>query len=102
MGQLPKNEPNFNKSIKMEVGIEECLHIEFKYKKRYYHLNDVVEGDIHFMLVRIKIKYMELAVIRREMSGEGLIHNAAANRGYQNNVVGGGNVNSIGNADSGG
>lgn len=82
--QLLKNAPRLNQAIKMEVGIEECLHIEFQYKKRYYHLNDVIEGDIHFMLVRIKIKYMELAVIRREMSGEGLLHNATANRGYQN------------------
>lgn len=99
--QLIKNEPRLNQAIKMEVGIEECLHIEFQYKKRYYHLNDVIEGDIHFMLVRIKIKYMELAVIRREMSGEGLIHNATANRGYQNNAVanGGGGANS---ADGGG
>ena len=67
--QLIKNEPRLNEEIKMEVGIEECLHIEFQYKKRYYHLNDFIEGNIHFMLVRIKIKYMELAVIRREMIG---------------------------------
>lgn len=67
--QLIKNEPQLNEPIKMEVGIEECLHIEFQYQKRYYHLNDCIEGNIHFMLVRIKIKYMELAVIRREMIG---------------------------------
>ena len=70
--QIVKQEPRLNQPIKMEVGIEECLHIEFQYKKRYYHLNDVIEGEIHFLLVRIKIKYMELAVIRRETSGEGL------------------------------
>ena len=70
--QLIKEEPRLNEPIKMEVGIEECLHIEFQYQKRYYHLNDCIEGNIHFMLVRIKIKYMELAVIRRESIGEGL------------------------------
>jgi len=67
--QMIKQSPRLNEPIKMEVGIEECLHIEFQYGKRYYHLNDFIEGNIHFMLVRIKIKYMELAVIRREMSG---------------------------------
>jgi vacuolar protein sorting-associated protein 26 len=72
--QLLKSEPRLNEAIKMEVGIEECLHIEFQYQKRYYHLNDVIEGNIHFMLVRIKIKYMELAVIRRETSGEGVVN----------------------------
>lgn len=69
---VPKPEPTLNEAIKMEVGIEECLHIEFTYSKRFYHLNDYIVGNIHFLLVRIKIKYMELAVIRRETSGEGV------------------------------
>lgn len=62
--------PAINEPIKMEVGIEDCLHIEFEYEKRYYHLKDVIIGKIHFLLVKIKIKYMELAVIRRETSGD--------------------------------
>ena len=57
--------------LKMEVGIEDCLHIEFEYNKSKYHLKDVVLGKIDFLLVRIKIKYMELAVIRRESAGSG-------------------------------
>lgn len=57
--------------IKMEVGIEDCLHIEFEFDKQKYHLKDVILGKIYFLLVRIKIKYMELAVIRREAAGTG-------------------------------
>ena len=53
----------------MEVGIEDCLHIEFEYNKSKYHLADVVTGKIYFLLVRIKIKHMELAIIRRESAG---------------------------------
>jgi len=49
--------------IKLEVGIEECLHIEFEYNKNRYHLKDVIIGKVSFLLVRIKIKYMELAII---------------------------------------
>uniref|UniRef100_K7N1L6 Uncharacterized protein n=1 Tax=Glycine max TaxID=3847 RepID=K7N1L6_SOYBN len=52
--------PPFNNSIKMEVGIEECLHREFEYGKSKYHLKDVIVGKIYFLLVRIKIKTMEL------------------------------------------
>lgn len=55
--------------MKLEVGIEDCLHIEFEYDRTRYHLSDVVTGRVNFLLVRIKIKYMELAVIRREASG---------------------------------
>jgi len=55
----------------MEVGIEECLHIEFEYNKGKYHLKDCVVGKVYFFLVRIKIKYMELCLIRRETIGTG-------------------------------
>ena len=69
--------PASNEAIKMEVGIEDCLHIEFEYERRAYHLLDTITGKIHFLLVRIKIKHMELAVIRRETSGEGVAAAAA-------------------------
>ena len=36
--------PEINPSIKMEVGIEECLHIEFEYDKSKYHMKDVVSS----------------------------------------------------------
>ena len=60
-----------NHAIKMEVGIEDCLHIEFEYNKSKYHLKDVIVGKIYFLLVRIKIKHMELSIVRRETTGSG-------------------------------
>ncbi|KAF5900713.1 vacuolar protein sorting-associated protein 26A, partial [Clarias magur] len=63
--------PDVNNSIKMEVGIEDCLHIEFEYNKSKYHLKDVIVGKIYFLLVRIKIQHMELQLIKKEMTGIG-------------------------------
>ncbi|KAK3101297.1 hypothetical protein FSP39_002484 [Pinctada imbricata] len=63
--------PDMNNSIKMEVGIEDCLHIEFEYNKSKYHLKDVIVGKIYFLLVRIKIKHMEIQIIKRESTGTG-------------------------------
>lgn len=63
--------PELNNSIKMEVGIEDCLHIEFEYAKSKYSLKDVVVGKIYFLLVRIKIKHMEVELRRRESTGTG-------------------------------
>eukprot|EP00300_Choanocystis_sp_HF-7_P007461 c15306_g1_i1.p2 GENE.c15306_g1_i1~~c15306_g1_i1.p2 ORF type:complete len:308 (+),score=72.02 c15306_g1_i1:34-924(+) len=63
--------PEINNSIKMEVGIEDCLHIEFEYNKSKYHLRDAVIGKVYFLLVRIKIKHMEIAIIKRESTGSG-------------------------------
>ncbi|KAL1958623.1 hypothetical protein VTO42DRAFT_4220 [Malbranchea cinnamomea] len=61
--------PEVNTPIKMDVGIEDCLHIEFEYSKSKYHLKDVIVGRIYFLLVRLKIKHMELSIIRRETTG---------------------------------
>lgn len=63
--------PDALNSIKMEVGIEDCLHIEFEYNKSKYHLKDVIVGKIYFLLVRIKIKHMEISIIKRETTGSG-------------------------------
>lgn len=63
--------PDMNNPIKMEVGIEDCLHIEFEYNKSKYHLKDTIIGKIYFLLVRIKIKHMEIAIIKRESTGTG-------------------------------
>lgn len=57
--------------IKMEVGVEGCLHIELEYDKSAYHLKDVVIGKVYFSIVRLKIKYMEIDIIRLETCGSG-------------------------------
>ena len=62
--------PEINNSIKMEVGIEDCLHIEFEYNRSKYHLKDVVIGKIYFLLVRLKIKHMEIEIRKRESTGD--------------------------------
>uniref|UniRef100_A0A0X3NQM0 Vacuolar protein sorting-associated protein 26B n=2 Tax=Schistocephalus solidus TaxID=70667 RepID=A0A0X3NQM0_SCHSO len=66
--RLPQPDTN----IQMEVGIEESLHIEFEYNKSCYHLEDVIVGKIYFLLVRVKIKYMEIQILRREATGIGV------------------------------
>uniref|UniRef100_A0A7S2C2A7 Vacuolar protein sorting-associated protein 26 n=1 Tax=Octactis speculum TaxID=3111310 RepID=A0A7S2C2A7_9STRA len=67
--QIVSPPPDAVVPIKMEVGIEECLHIEFEYDKKFYHLKDIIIGKVFFLLVRIKIKHMEVNIIRREQAG---------------------------------
>jgi len=69
--QVVEKPPKTNPKLKMEVGIEDCLHIEFNYNKSIYTLNDVILGTINFLLVKIKIKHMELQIIKRESTGSG-------------------------------
>ncbi|CAD8079272.1 unnamed protein product [Paramecium primaurelia] len=53
--------------FKLEVGIEDCLHLDFEHFKSRYNLMDVVTGNVNFYLVQIKIKYIELTVIRKRV-----------------------------------
>ena len=67
----PLDEIEATTRLKMEVGIEECLHIEFEYNRSKYHLNDWIVGKVYFSLVRLRIKTMEVAIIKRETLGAG-------------------------------
>ncbi|KDD74853.1 vacuolar protein sorting-associated protein 26, partial [Helicosporidium sp. ATCC 50920] len=67
----PVASPVAGPPIKMEVGIEDCLHIEFEYDRGAFSLGDVVVGRIYFLLVRVKIKHMEVEIKRRETVGAG-------------------------------
>ncbi|ETO32414.1 hypothetical protein RFI_04703 [Reticulomyxa filosa] len=69
--QKVQPQPEVNNPLKMEVGVEDCLHVEFEYDKSKYHLKDVISGKIYFVLVRIKIKHMELQILKRETTGSG-------------------------------
>lgn len=60
---LPTEEP-----IKLEVGIENCLHLEFTYSSSVYGVQDCVLGSVHFKLVKINLKTMELEVRRKEIT----------------------------------
>lgn len=63
------NPKDLKKSIKLDIGIENCLHIEFEYSKSTYSLKDVLVGRIFFILTRLKIKHMEISLITRELVG---------------------------------
>lgn len=65
-GGLLRKEP---KPVKLDIGIENCLHIEFEFSKSQYSLKEVIVGRIYFLLSRLKIKHMELSLITRESSG---------------------------------
>ena len=54
-------------ALQMEVGIEDCLHIEFEYDKGRYHLKDTVVGKIYFLLVS-NGPYVKLEIVQERHS----------------------------------
>lgn len=53
----------------LEVGLEDQLHINFTSNKKRYALNEIIEGELHFSLVNLKIKSADLSIVRREIVG---------------------------------
>lgn len=47
--------PELNSSIKMEVGIEDCLHIEFEYNKSKYDFLFSLQSEIEMIKARENI-----------------------------------------------
>lgn len=64
-----KNIRNPDKPFRHDIGIENCLHLEFEFSKSQYNLKEVIVGRIYFLLTRLKIKHMELSLLTRETSG---------------------------------
>ena len=63
------DDPAHNDHIIMDVGVEKCVSIEFKYAKSIYTLNDVVLGQVYFKNVRLPLASMVLQIHRKETTG---------------------------------
>lgn len=59
------------RSVSMDVGVENMLHIEFKYDKKVFHLKERVLGKVTFKLMDLDLQYGELAIVRKEFIGPG-------------------------------
>ncbi len=54
------------KIMNLEVGIEKSLHIYFEFTKSNYHLKDCIMGKIEFVEIKLKLKHMEINIIKKE------------------------------------
>ena len=55
-----------NEPIKLDVGIDEWLHLTFELDKSKYHTKDICTGKVTFKKISMKLKSMLLQIIRRE------------------------------------
>jgi vacuolar protein sorting-associated protein 26 len=56
-----------NEPIKLEVGIEDWLHLVFELDRSKFHLKDCLVGNVTFKKVSIRLKSMEIQLIKREI-----------------------------------
>ena len=55
-----------NEPIRLEVGIEDWLHLIFEISRSKFQLKDCVSGHVVFKKVSIRLKSMEIQLIKRE------------------------------------
>ncbi len=67
---------NNNEPIKMDVGIEDWLHLSFELDRTKYSTKDVITGRVTFKKVSMFLKSMLLQIIRRERIIGGEVDNA--------------------------
>ena len=65
-----------NDPIRMDVGIEDWLHLSFELDRTKYSTKDVITGRVTFKKVSMKLKLMLLQIIRRETIIGGEMDNA--------------------------
>jgi len=53
-------------SVSMEVGVDNILHIEFKYDKKMFHLQERVLGMVTFKVADLDLQYGEVGIVRKE------------------------------------
>jgi vacuolar protein sorting-associated protein 26 len=72
MVSLPPPPTTFNPSV-TEVGVNGFLHIEVHLAKDKFHLKEVIIGKIIFTKVKLRIKSMEIVLLKKEKVGSGLL-----------------------------
>jgi len=60
-------EPQPLSKVKMDIGIDENLHIEFEFNKGKFALKDLLEGNVNFILTKLKLKRMDLEIVKKEI-----------------------------------
>eukprot|EP01059_Diplonema_ambulator_P022412 TRINITY_DN376_c2_g1_i3.p1 TRINITY_DN376_c2_g1~~TRINITY_DN376_c2_g1_i3.p1 ORF type:complete len:361 (+),score=138.19 TRINITY_DN376_c2_g1_i3:43-1083(+) len=64
-------EQDLSKAVRMEVGVDDVLHIEFKYDKKTFHTKERIVGQVGFKVARLDLHYGEVSLMRREYIGSG-------------------------------
>ena len=65
INKLFKNE-NKSDIIKVEIGVENILHVCFELDRKNYHLKDIISGRVSFKKINLELENMSLKIIKIE------------------------------------
>lgn len=64
--------PELNANIRMEVGIGNMIHLEYELFQSKFHLDECVIGKIYFIDVLMRVRGIEVHLIKVESIGSGV------------------------------
>eukprot|EP01060_Flectonema_neradi_P005510 TRINITY_DN1367_c3_g1_i1.p1 TRINITY_DN1367_c3_g1~~TRINITY_DN1367_c3_g1_i1.p1 ORF type:complete len:384 (+),score=86.24 TRINITY_DN1367_c3_g1_i1:44-1153(+) len=64
-----EREANMQKGVGMEVGVDDVLHIEFKYEKKIFHCKETIIGQVGFKVAKLDLQCGEVSIVKREYIG---------------------------------
>lgn len=67
----PLKEPDINANVRLEVGISNLIQLEYEIYQNKLHLQDCILGKIYFVKVNMKVRSMEINLIKKETIGLG-------------------------------
>lgn len=70
-------------AVSMDVGVDNVLHIEFKYHKKIFHLKECVLGKVTFKVMDLDLQYGEVGIVRKEYIGSGKADDPVENETLQ-------------------
>jgi vacuolar protein sorting-associated protein 26 len=68
--QNVKPAPELNPNIRMEVGISNLIHFEYELYQSKFSLEECIIGKIFFIQVAMKVRALEIHLIKRETIGQ--------------------------------
>jgi vacuolar protein sorting-associated protein 26 len=63
--------PELNANIRMEVGFNNMIHLEYELFQSKFHLDECIMGKLYFVDVQMKVKAVEVHLIKAEYIGSG-------------------------------
>lgn len=68
----PVSTPELNANIRMEVGFSNLIHLEYELFQSKYNLDECIVGKVYFVSVMMKVKTVEIHLVKNETIGSGL------------------------------
>jgi vacuolar protein sorting-associated protein 26 len=67
-------EPELNASVKLEMGIDNIIQLQYELYQTKYHTDEAIIGRLLFHKCLMEVKFIELHLYKKETIGYGILY----------------------------